>query len=108
MAVFRSDLLKPHAVVAEKISETSGIGIESEPQKSQVTARETEIVLGLRAAGALIQQSGDNQRARVVVGGIALARVGQRENCVLQHSRVVSHGVEMTCIRRRQMVHWIE
>ena len=51
----------------------------------------------------LIQKSGHNERARVVVGCIALARVGHGEDRVLQHACVVGHGQQMTGIQHRQM-----
>ena len=42
-----------------------------------------------------IQADRHNQRARIVVGGITLARVGHGEDGVLQHAGVVGHGQQM-------------
>ena len=40
MAVFRTNVFQPFAVVAKKIPEPSGIGMKCEPEKSKVPARE--------------------------------------------------------------------
>ncbi len=48
------------------------------------------------------RSSRHDQRARVVVGCIAFARVGHGENCVLQHACVVRHGQQMTGVQSRQ------
>ena len=46
--------------------------------------------------------SGYDERPRVVIGGVALARIGYREDRVLQHARIVSHGRQMSSIQKRQ------
>src|ERR1039458_5022832 len=58
MAVFRANVLKPFAVVAEKIPEAPDIGMKCKPEKSQVAAREVEMVLPVREPNALIQKRG--------------------------------------------------
>src|SRR5580704_11815230 len=95
MTVFRTNVFLPCAVVAEKISKAAAVGTKCQPEKSQVTAREVEMVCAVLKSGTVIKKSGHDKCPRVVVGGIALARVWHREDGVLQHAGVVGHGVQM-------------
>jgi hypothetical protein len=92
MAVFGANVFQPFAVVAEEIPEPPGIGMKGEPQKGQVAAREVGMIPPCSYEALLSRSSRHHERPRIVVGGIALARVGHGEDGVLQHARVVGHG----------------
>jgi hypothetical protein len=66
VAVFRTDVFKPFAVVAEEVPEASGIGMKCEPEKSQVAAREVEIILPVLEPGTLSSRRVDTMSARAL------------------------------------------
>ena len=66
MAVFRANVFQPFAVIAEKISEPSGIGMKCEPEKSQIAAREVELMLAVLDAPARSSRSVETMSARAL------------------------------------------
>jgi hypothetical protein len=53
---------------------------------------------------AIIEKRGHNQGARVVVRGIAFARIGHCEDRMLEDSSVIGQGEQMTRVEPRQAV----
>src|SRR5665213_3602265 len=79
--------------------------MECKPEKTQISAREIKWIHTLSSPDALIQPGGYDERSRVVIGRVALTRVGYREDRVLQHARIVSHGQQMRIVQKWQRIH---
>lgn len=52
----------------------------------------------------MVQQHRENERASVVIGGISLSVIRDREDGVLQNSRVISQPVQMVQFNFRQVI----
>ena len=101
MAVFRAHVFEPSSVVSEKISEPSDIRTECEPQESQVAMSKFRILRPALISRSLIQNVRHNQRARIIVSGVALARVWQGKDGVLQYPGIIGHVQQV-----RGIQHW--
>jgi hypothetical protein len=99
MTVFRANRFVPPPIIAEEVSEPAISRIERMLEKRQIPGgeiRSARICLPWVLFTQLRQQDGENQRARVVVGGVALGSIGDGEDRVLQHSRVIGQRVHVS------------
>src|ERR1019366_91556 len=103
MAVFRSLGLVPGAPITQEISEAAVYRIKGMSQESQIPRSQAGNCqwLGLFE---LIEENGENQRPRVVVGGVSLGVVGHRKGGVLQHSGIVSQAMQVIEFQRGELV----
>src|SRR6478752_1553794 len=104
MAVFRSNLFEPCAIVAQEVSESSCFAIECKPEKSEIAAGEIEFVFLVLLSIALINAHGDDERSCIVVGCISFARVWHGEDRMLQNAGVVGQGVKVMSVQSGQVV----
>src|SRR5260370_36061329 len=68
--------------------------IEGKPQESQIARSEVKRV-GRSTATKLCEQNCDNERPRVVIGGVTFWVVRDVEDGVFQDSRILTHPVEV-------------
>src|SRR5271157_6625119 len=94
MAVFRTFRLLPLAIIAEAIPESFGNRVEGQPQKGKI-ARSKIQERGRSAGGNFFEENGDDKRAGVVIGGVALGVIRDDEDGVLDDSRMVGHAIQM-------------
>jgi len=68
--------------------------IECQPQKCEIAGGEIEGD-GWSDAGKFFKENGDDQRARVVIGGVTFRIIRNDEDGVLDDSRVVRHAMQV-------------
>ena len=90
MAVVRADLLEPAAVEAQEVAEPAPAAVEGVIQERGVGRRQPVDLR--RALAELLQEHGQQQRAGVVVGAVALGEIGDRRGGVLEHAGRVGHA----------------
>ena len=98
MAVVRTALFQPVALVIHEVAEAPGLGVEGIPDEGEIAGSQFERL----AVAQCLQERAHHQGAGVVVGRVALAVVGHGENGVLQHAGLVRHVAEMIEFERRQ------
>src|SRR5882724_5783900 len=103
MTIFGALGFVPAAIVAEKVLESALRGIEGMLQERQIPERripgsETSnrrVGFHKLFLAQLLQQYCKSECASIVVGGVSLSTVRDREDRVLQHSSVVGQRVDL-------------
>ncbi len=87
--VLRPDLLQPAAVERQEVAEPLRLGVERRLKERGVPRREpVDLALAL---AQFLEQNGQQERAGVVVGAVALREVRDRVRGVLEHPGRVGH-----------------
>src|SRR5882762_5053863 len=112
MTVFGAHRFVPPAIVAEEVLESAFCRIEGMLQKRQIP--KSQVFGGWICPLTLIsvqlpltqlpQHNSKYQSAGVVVRGISLSAVRDREDRVLQHPSVVGHPIQMIQFQFRQLI----
>src|SRR5438477_5195443 len=107
MGVFRSFSRAPSPVVPKKIAKPILRRIEGMLQECQISeCRRGSDRRGLATflLSRFLQLHCENKRPSIVVGGISLTVVWNREDRVLEHSSVVSQLIDVLQVQFRQLI----
>ena len=98
VAIVRTAIFQPMALVIHEVAKASGFGIEGIPDKSEITGGQ----FARFSIAQFFQKRAHHQRAGIVVGGVTFEIVGNRENGVLQYAGLVRHVTQVIEFERRQ------
>jgi hypothetical protein len=103
MRILRADGLKPAPLVPHEVSETAGVCIKGVQKEGEIAVEKPFVLLGLFQEQAPCF-GGNDKRARIIVGAVAVGAFGYAVLAVLQQTCVIGHREQVIQLQLRQLL----